>query len=374
MKKSYKKILFFELLILFICFLNSFVSNILSTYYMIAFLVVLVLLFYKTLGFEKDNHRYIKDNILDIFIFLLVYFLLYYLLGIFVGFARTENYYTLRAITNFIIPTILFIVLKEILRYGMITKIGNDKILLIFSFFVFVFLDVTNTIYYGNFSNHYDSFLFVALYLLPAISTNILCTYLSMKSGYKPVIFYLLIFNLYPYFVPIVPNPSEYIISVIQFIFPLILFHHIYQFYKKENIKKIELYHKKNMIPLVVFSLATLVLVYFTSGYFQYRSVAIASGSMSPNINKGDIVIIEKIGDDLSQLKQGDVIAYQYNNVIVVHRLIKILKENNHYYFYTKGDFNLDIDNYVIEEDMIIGVVKLKIPYIGYPTIWLNEL
>ena len=44
------------------------------------------------------------------------------------------------------------------------------------------------------------------------------------------------------------------------------------------------------------------------------------------------------------------------------------------YYFYTKGDNNENKDNYIIYPDTILGDVKVKIPYIGLPTVWLNQL
>ena len=95
---------------------------------------------------------------------------------------------------------------------------------------------------------------------------------------------------------------------------------------------------------------------------------------MTPNILKGDIVVIKKIDGDYSKLKKGQVIAYKYDNVIIVHRLINIIEEKGTYYFYSKGDANEKEDNWVINEDMIIGVVNVKIPYLGLPTVWLNEL
>ena len=42
--------------------------------------------------------------------------------------------------------------------------------------------------------------------------------------------------------------------------------------------------------------------------------------------------------------------------------------------FYSKGDANESEDNWVITEDMIIGIVNVKIPYLGLHTVWLNEL
>ena len=41
----------------------------------------------------------------------------------------------------------------------------------------------------------------------------------------------------------------------------------------------------------------TIILVYLTSGYFHFWAIAVASGSMSPKIEKGDVVIIEKLDE-----------------------------------------------------------------------------
>ena len=91
MKKGYKRLLFFEIIICCFLLLNSFAWNILSSYITILFLIFILFLFYKLFGFEKDNHRYVKDIILETIIFLITFFLLYYLLGILIGFAKTHN-------------------------------------------------------------------------------------------------------------------------------------------------------------------------------------------------------------------------------------------------------------------------------------------
>ena len=116
-----------------------------------------------------------------------------------------------------------------------------------------------------------------------------------------------------------------------------------------------------------------MVLVYFISGYFYLWAISIASGSMEPNIHKGDIVIIEKT-KYYNKIKTGDVLAYNYNNKIIVHRVYDLQEIEGRYYFVTKGDANNNIDNLIIEEDMIVGVVNFRIPYAGMPTIWVNEL
>lgn len=374
MKKGYKKLLIFQLILLVIFIFNSFVSSILTKYNQIIFLIIILIFFKFLFGFEKDRHRYIKDLILETIIFLLTYFIIFYLSGIIIGFAKTTNYYTLSGFTDFIIPLILSIILKEYLRYMMLTKSEYCKLLNVTTVILFIIFDVSNAIFYNSFSNNYDSFMFISLTLLPAIGNNIVCSYISRSSGYKPVILYLLCINLYQYLLPIIPNPNEYLLSVINLLVPFSYGFSIYRFYsrvKDEDILRD--YNKKKINSLIPALIISIIAVYFTSGYFKYYMVAIASGSMTPNINKGDVVIIEKT-NNYEEIEVGQVMAYKYNNVIVVHRVIRKINDDGSYYFYTKGDNNLDEDNYPIKEDMVIGVVDIKIPYIGIPTVWLNNL
>ena len=194
--------------------------------------------------------------------------------------------------------------------------------------------DITNAIHYNSFTTNYDTFIFVALTLLPSISTNIVCTFLTSKVGYKPNIVYLLIVNLYQYLIPIIPNPNEYIASIVNFLLPIALGYKLSDFFNLEKDEEIiREYKKPQIISLIIPTVLVIVLVYFTSGYFKYYAIAIASGSMEKQISKGDIVIVEKIEEDYSKLKEKDVIAYNYNGIIVVHRIVKILKEDAKYYF-----------------------------------------
>ena len=77
MKKGYKRLLFFEIIIFLILILNSFVWNILKEYNMVIFLIISIIIFKMFIGIEKDRHRYIKDIIFNIVIFLLASFLVY---------------------------------------------------------------------------------------------------------------------------------------------------------------------------------------------------------------------------------------------------------------------------------------------------------
>lgn len=376
MKKGHKKLLFFELILFIILLINSFVSNILRGYNIIILLIVSLIILKIFIGFEKDKHRFTKDIISNIAIILLIYFILYYVLGIFIGFVDVQNYYNVYGLKTFIIPTILTIILKEFLRYNILQKAEGSKIVNVLTFMLFVFLDVSVILYSTTLTSGYNIFMFIALSLMPAISNNILATYISLKVGYKPIIFYLLIIELYVYLLPIIPNPNEYLTSIIEFVIPLYICFRIYNLFEKLKPKEITRdYKKTNVIPIILSGILVIILVYFTSGYFHYFALTIGSGSMKPNINVGDVVIVEKKSKaEIKKLEKGQVLVYKYKKVTVVHRIIDIVKENDKYYFYTKGDNNNTQDNYVVTEDMIIGTTNHKIPIIGYPTVWLNKL
>ncbi len=374
MKKGYKRILTFDIILIVLLLINSFSLNLLSRYKMIVFLLIILFVFWKLFGFEKDKHRYVKEIILDIALLLFVFFILYYLLGILIGFTMT-NYYNIGSLINFIIPIILYVILREIFRYMIMCKTEGNMLVTIFSVAVFIVLDITSLVYFVDFSNNIQTFKFISLSVIPAISSNIVFSYITRLTGYKPVIFYALIIELFNFLLPIVPNPSEYLTSIINFLLPIVLGYRVYLFFKKDFDEAVQReYNKKHFLSLLLPALITGIFVYFTSGYFHYNALAIASGSMTPNINKGDVVIIEKIDNNFTSLKKGKVIAFKKDNRIIVHRLVNIIKDKDTYYFYTKGDANKDIDNFVIEGDMIIGVVKQQIPCVGWPAILLSGL
>ena len=378
--KSYKTIFFFETFILLIYILNCFDLKILNIYTLPLSLLIIDFLFFLILGYEKQN-KLLKNIIsFDIFIYTIIFILLYYLLGIIIGFAKSDNYLTLYGITMFIIPTFLTIIFKEHLRKSLLTKCGSNNFLIAYTFLVFIMIDISTALSIVNYKNVHDVFIFIVLTLLPSITTNILATYINIKVGYQPIIIYLLIINLYQYLIPIIPNPNQYLKSVIDFILPIIilfkLMKKINQYSDEEDMISRD-YNKKRFLLLAIPFILIFCLVYFVSGYFKYYAIAIISGSMYPEFNRGSVVVIEQINDkyaNYDKLKKGEIIAYRYENSIIVHRLIEKVETNDEIFYYTKGDANNSEDNYPIKKENIIGIVRIKIPYIGYPTVWFSEI
>ena len=96
---------------------------------------------------------------------------------------------------------------------------------------------------------------------------------------------------------------------------------------------------------------------------------------MIPYMARGDVVVVEKYKEDeLYKIKKGDILLFYYNEKIISHRVIKITKKQNEYYYKTKGDNNDQPDAGIVDKKRIIGVEKIRIKYIGLPSVWLQEI
>lgn len=375
MKKGYVKMLIMEFFLMVILLLNSIRINFLTGYYMILFLVGLIFVFKKVFGLEKDRHTNVKEIIKLMLIYLMIVLIVYYVLGLITGFAYNENYYTLNGLLVFIIPTIVTSILVEFLRYQMLQKSEGNKTVLMMTILIFVLMDISNSIYYGDFKTNYNILLFIGLYMLPSIAQNICNSYVSNKVGYKPLMLYMVLFKVTRYLLLIVPDYSEFMKSLFNLLVPSILL--IIMLKKFNDRLDVELLGKENSKKSIIINSGLLVVIlvvtYFVSGYFKYTAIAIASGSMSPTFTKGSVVVVKKVKDK-ENIKIGDIAAYEYEGRIVVHRVNRIVEINGEKFYYTKGDANQDEDNYKVESNKIIGIVNVALPLIGYPTVWLNEL
>ena len=378
MKKGYTKVLIIEIVMMFILIINSFAVNILSNYLLVLFLFLALCLFKIFFAFEKDKHRNTNDILIYLAIYLLITIIIYYATGLLTGYVRTPNYYTLYGLITFILPIILTIVLSEFLRYQLLRKSEGNFKLIVLTTSLFILVDITNPIYFADFSSGYTILVFIGLTLLPSICKNIFSTYTSSKTGFKPAMILNLCLSLYRYLLPIVPNFNEYFQSMFSLVVLTGIIFLMVRILKKESNSTTETdskNHKKVMTIWYIFEvLIAFILVYFVSGYFKYYAIAIASNSMYPTFERGSVAIIKKIDEDYSKLDVGEIIAYHYENKIIAHRIAKITEIEGKKYFYTKGDANNTLDNYVIGEEMIMGTINHYIPFIGYPTVLLNEL
>ena len=87
------------------------------------------------------------------------------------------------------------------------------------------------------------------------------------------------------------------------------------------------------------------------SNIFGYTYFEIVSGSMSPTIEKGDMILVKLD----TEYKVGDIISFKDNDSIITHRIIEI-NDNN---YVTKGDANNSPDNPITKDKILGKTVKI---------------
>lgn len=96
-----------------------------------------------------------------------------------------------------------------------------------------------------------------------------------------------------------------------------------------------------------------------------YSAMSILSGSMSPMLEPGDMIVINKTQPE--DIKVGEVITYRVGgNTFVTHRVIEILTTGNQISFQTQGDANNTSDQTLITPESMVGAFVLRIPKGGY--------
>lgn len=122
------------------------------------------------------------------------------------------------------------------------------------------------------------------------------------------------------------------------------------------------------LIPLLIYNLSlifqSIINPNETPNFLGIKTYVIISGSMLPELNIGDIVVVKNIEEN--ELQNGDIISFREGQSIVTHRIIEIENSSdNQKYFKTKGDNNNSADDNTINIDVIEGKVITSIPFIG---------
>lgn len=120
----------------------------------------------------------------------------------------------------------------------------------------------------------------------------------------------------------------------------------------------------KILLELLVLFVVAIILVQRCTNnersFLGYRVFNVATGSMKPSYNVGDIIVAKEC--DPHTLNVGDVIVYRgnkldYNGKIITHKIVKIENgENGKLLFHTMGIANV-VEDPIVEQSQIYGKV-----------------
>ncbi|MBR6133718.1 MAG: signal peptidase I [Bacilli bacterium] len=341
----------------------------------IAFWVIISIITYILFRLPKSKSYIKKSTNRLIIISLLSLFVIVNLLGILIGFGKNPLNTSFIGIIKNIYSEIIIIVLQEYIRYIFCKNSQEDLKPAIFITTIYIILNIIMQINSYNLHTTEGIFCFVCAAVILTIAEQSLYTYMTYQVSISTTILFRLPFNLYTYIVPIIPALGEYLLSTINLIYFYLIYNTISINMEKYDKKKARLPRVAKTVfitPIILFLLFIIVLI---SGVLGYQLVTIGSNSMLNEYGRGDAVIYKKIAlEEQNELEEGSILVFRKNDLVVTHRIIDITEHNNERIYKTKGDNNEKADNFVVNEDEVLGYVIYKVPYIGYPTILLNEL
>lgn len=205
---------------------------------------------------------------------------------------------------------------------------------------------------------------------LPALAESLLATYLTFLSGPTSAITYRGILQGFEWLSPILPNLSWSVKALIGVMIPTVGFLTIHQSTIPRYIRKhgrLVKVKKSSTLGWIAVAMISVLAIWGSTGMLGFRPSIISSGSMTPTLQVGDVIItVEASPNDI---KIGDIIQYSGENEIIAHRVVDIQQEGGTQYFITKGDDNNAPDPEPVSPSQVIGKLVFTIPKLGWVSI-----
>lgn len=380
MKKDKLKLYFIELL-LFSCFLITIIVSNKMTYTTSAIILTVSMLIVKSLLKKKNTKSLYKKQVFYLmFGFAIIYLALFFFIGILKNdFLHQPVTFEFKTLYRFIIPISISIITSEIMRSILLSQEGTIRIKnfqgdisKVLTFVNMVLIDVL--IYIGVYDlTSYEQFsAALGIVIFASISCNLFYNYTSKRYGMFGIIVYRMITILYTYIIPITPNIHIYLKSFFRMVYPYFLYLILEKTFSKTDFVVSYTTRRRNFIEITAIVITMTFITMLVSCEFKYGLLVVGSKSMTGTINMGDAIIFEQYKKQ--PIRNGQIIIFKSDGLQYVHRVIDIKDINGEIRYYTKGDANEKEDKGYITKKDIVGLTKLRIVGIGWPSLWFRDL
>jgi len=295
-------------------------------------------------------------------------------MAFFMGFGKNANIWTPTTLTIYFPFLLMPFLATEFSRALLTQTMSKHKptlmLLLISLFYTLLTPTIPN---YLNLTSPLAIAEFLIRTLIPTLAISLLATYFAYLGGFPANLIYMAVPAFFTWFSPILPNIQWQTQSILTVISASIGFVLLDTAVKPLPTKQIHrtLKKQKSQLPYwTAIALIGLIAVWSSTGLLGFTPTIIASGSMQPSLNPGDIALI--INAPAATIKIGDIIQYQTADAPVIHRVIDTYTQGNTLWFVTQGDANNAPDDPVNERN-IMGKVAFTIPQLGWVSIAIKE-
>ena len=325
------------------------------------------------LGGQRDRMRHKSERALIIGSVMAIWFVGYFLSGLAVTFAHNAVASSWAAVGLNVLAFGTAAAAIEYVRHGIMLLAGRRNVLWIGIIVSIVFACTQiGLVQIMDIHTSIDFVKFGVSVLVPAIASSMLLTYLAFNAGLGPQLTYRLGLVAILFLPPIIPRYDWYLIGIVWLILSVAVYIAIDRTRRDLAINGRH-YRRAKRAYDVMFLVVVIALALFMVGAFAYEPQVIMSNSMKPVFSRGSMVIVQKVNP--MDVKVGDIVQYKAPGHTTTHRVVKIdfAEDGSGKRVYTTQGDNSPSPDPLVEGKQIVGVIRAQIPYLGYPTVWLNE-
>jgi signal peptidase I len=305
-------------------------------------------------------------------IFALIFVFVQFGAGVIDGFGKSPFDHSLKGIgKNLLVISITIIGIEAARNFILNSLVKKEKYL------IFIILSIGVTFFelplsqLTNLAGMETIVQFSAQSFAPEFSRNLFATYLVFLGGAIPGIIYMGVIEFVYWLSPVLPSLkwiTEGLIGTLVPIFSLMFLHNIYITEAKEarRVRK-----EEKPLRLMITGIVSIGIIWFSVGIFPVYPSVIATGSMQPLIDPGDVILVKKI--DRNDVQIGEVIQFKDGDIDISHRVIDIIEKEGKTLYVTKGDNNSVEDREPVHPEEIKGKIIYTVPKIGWPTLLIKR-
>jgi signal peptidase len=117
-----------------------------------------------------------------------------------------------------------------------------------------------------------------------------------------------------------------------------------------------------------------MVLTATAPAVFGWHTTVVVSGSMYPRIKPGDVVAARPVpASKRAHLALGTIVLVKNPaepHELLMHRLVRYDAQDR---LITKGDTNAAADSTPVPLANVLGVARLRVPFVGLPVLWVRQ-
>ena len=313
-----------------------------------------------------------------------LYFIVLLVTGILFGFGKNIMTPNLPVLLNnvWMYSTAAFMMefMRDKIIKGAPTTRRNAIAVVLTIIYSFAQLDALRNIAGSDFTG-FAELLFVTVFPVLALNTVLSC--IALEGSFWALLMVRCAYSLAPILLPVLPNVPRSVSAVITCSVLFITFVIYYTNMSGLNMRSRRVayrrvkYQKKSACAYI-FSIAFFILLAaFILRAFVYYPAVVYTGSMAGSLDRGTVAIIHKIRpqDVISTVREGDIVCYKYRNLEITHRIIEFsYNEEGERIYITKGDANTVADARPVKVEQVVGVIRARIPYLGYPLIAIQSI